>query len=84
MISCVVGWSGMVHSRHGALPGRGHAAHPAGAADPILHPELVGEWNGYMHARLARQPGYDESPPVLRHERACTRWIEGDYSSARR
>lgn len=40
----------------------------------ILHTEMIGEMNGYMHAMLVRRDGYSES--VLRPSRAYGRWVE--------
>jgi hypothetical protein len=36
----------------------------------ILHTEMIGELNGYMHALLVRRAGYDEEASVLRPPRA--------------
>lgn len=41
----------------------------------ILHTEMIGEMNAYMHAVLLRRPGYDRDSGVLKTERAYTRWV---------
>lgn len=41
----------------------------------ILHTEMIGELNGYMHALLVRRPEYERGAPVLRSPRAYARWI---------
>jgi predicted glycoside hydrolase/deacetylase ChbG (UPF0249 family) len=41
----------------------------------ILHTEMIGEMNGYMHAMLVRRPAYDAGPTVLRPARAYAPWI---------
>jgi len=43
----------------------------------ILHTEMIGEMNGYMHALLAGRAKYDQGESVLRPERAYSDWIEG-------
>ena len=43
-------------------------------ANRILHTEMIGEMNGYMHAMLARRPGY--ATPVLGAPRAYMAWAE--------
>jgi hypothetical protein len=47
-------------------------------ANRILHTEMVGEMNGYMHALLLHRDGYDDRATVLAPVRAYTRWIEPD------
>lgn len=43
----------------------------------ILHTAMIGEMNGYMHALLARRPGYAENRSVvLRPSRAYMRWVD--------
>jgi hypothetical protein len=42
----------------------------------ILHTEMIGEMNGYMHALLARRPLYERGPTVLVPKRAYGDWIE--------
>ena len=42
----------------------------------ILHTELIGEMNGYMHANLSRRPGEENGPSVLGALRAYSRWID--------
>ncbi|MEP6834963.1 MAG: hypothetical protein ABJB74_16370 [Gemmatimonas sp.] len=46
----------------------------------ILHTEMIGEMNAYMHALLVRRPGYDRANSVLKPVRAYTPWIEADLS----
>ena len=41
----------------------------------ILHTEMIGEMNGYMHAMLARRPDYERGATMLRAERVYTRWV---------
>ncbi|MEO7457307.1 MAG: hypothetical protein ABIY52_13675, partial [Gemmatimonadaceae bacterium] len=47
-------------------------------ANRILHTEMIGEMNGYMHALLVRRPGYDGS--VLRASRAYSPFVEAGLS----
>ena len=47
-------------------------------ANRILHTEMIGEMNGYMHAMLVRRPGYTKS--LLTPSRAYERWIERDMT----
>ena len=42
----------------------------------ILHTEMIGEMNGYMHAMLVRRPGHEKDSAILKSPRAYTRWIE--------
>jgi hypothetical protein len=44
----------------------------------ILHTEMVGEMNGYMHALLARRRAYEYGETVLAPSRAYGRWIENN------
>jgi hypothetical protein len=46
----------------------------------ILHTEMIGEMNGYMHAMLVRRPDYDRSAAVLTPARAYAQWIEPDVT----
>jgi hypothetical protein len=46
----------------------------------ILHTELIGEMNGYMHALLVRRPGYERSAAVLRAGRAYEKWVTADIT----
>ncbi|MEO8193799.1 MAG: hypothetical protein ABI681_08100 [Gemmatimonadales bacterium] len=46
----------------------------------ILHTEMIGEMNGYMHALLARRPEYERGGGVLKSARAYQQWIEGDVT----
>ncbi len=41
----------------------------------ILHTEMIGEMNGYMHALLSGRPGYDDARSVLVPARAYTAFI---------
>jgi hypothetical protein len=45
-------------------------------ANRILHTEMIGEMNGYMHAMLVRRAEYESGESVLRAVRAYGRWIE--------
>jgi hypothetical protein len=49
--------------------------HP-NAGNRILHTEMIGEMNGYMHALLVRRPGYDDRTSLLKPDRAYREWIE--------
>lgn len=42
----------------------------------ILHTELVGEMNGFMHALLVRTPRYDKTNAVLRRGRAYSAFVQ--------
>jgi hypothetical protein len=42
----------------------------------ILHTEMIGEMNGFAHAMLVGRPAYDRRTPLLRRERAYTRWVD--------
>ena len=42
----------------------------------ILHTELVGEMNGYMHAMLLHRPGYGDAHSVLKRERVYGSFVE--------
>jgi hypothetical protein len=46
----------------------------------ILHTEMIGEMNGYMHAMLVRRPAYDKDSAVLKSARAYAQWIESDVT----
>jgi hypothetical protein len=45
----------------------------------ILHTEMIGEMNGYMHAMLVRRPGYDGGS-LLKAQRAYTELVEDDVT----
>jgi len=45
-------------------------------ANRILHTEMIGEMNAYMHAMLVGRPEYDREPTLLKTERAYSQWIE--------
>ena len=47
-------------------------------ANRILHTEMIGEMNGYVHALLVRRPGYGNQESVLRPERAYQQWVDTD------
>jgi hypothetical protein len=42
----------------------------------ILHTEMIGEMNGYMHALLSGRSGYGDAQSVLRPVREYTRYVE--------
>lgn len=42
----------------------------------ILHTEMIGEMNGYMHALLTGRAGYTDAASVLRAERAYLRFVD--------
>ena len=42
----------------------------------ILHTEMIGEMNAYMHAMLVRRPGYGKANSVLKAERAYSQFVE--------
>ena len=42
----------------------------------ILHTEMIGAMNGYMHAMLVRRPEYDDTRAVLKSARAYEPWID--------
>jgi hypothetical protein len=46
----------------------------------ILHTEMIGEMNGYMHAMLVRRAGYDRGSFVLKPERVYSQWVETDLA----
>ena len=46
----------------------------------ILHTEMIGEMNGYLHAMLVRRPDYDKDSAVLKSARAYTQWIEPEVT----
>ena len=45
-------------------------------ANRILHTEMIGEMNAYMHAMLVGRAEYDKGPTLLKTERAYGQWIE--------
>jgi hypothetical protein len=47
-------------------------------ANRILHTEMIGEMNGYMHALLVRRAGYERAGTVLKPARAYEPWVEGE------
>lgn len=53
--------------------------HP-NAANRILHTEMIGEMNGYMHAMLVRRPGYDRGETLLKPTRAYTQFVADDLT----
>ncbi|MEO5904681.1 MAG: hypothetical protein ABIQ55_11750 [Gemmatimonadaceae bacterium] len=46
----------------------------------ILHTEMIGEMNGYMHAMLVRRLRYEKDSTVLKSSRAYAKWIELDLT----
>jgi hypothetical protein len=42
----------------------------------ILHTEMIGEMNGYMHALLARRSDYERGPAMLTPSRAYGQWVD--------
>jgi hypothetical protein len=42
----------------------------------ILHTEMIGEMNGYMHAVLTRRPAYERQASVLKPQRAYAPWVD--------
>ena len=46
----------------------------------ILHTEMIGEMNGYMHALLVRRPGYEGTGTVLQPTRAYTQFVEDEVT----
>lgn len=46
----------------------------------ILHTEMIGEMNGYMHALLVRRPEYKRGEPVLKPARVYAPWIEANVT----
>lgn len=42
----------------------------------ILHTEMIGEMNGYMHAMLVRRANFVPGAGVLKPQRAYTSWVE--------
>lgn len=47
-------------------------------ANRILHTEMIGEMNGYLHAMLVGRPGYSSGESVLRAGRAYSAYVEGN------
>ena len=45
-------------------------------ANRILHTEMIGEMNGYMHALLVNREGYDRATSVLKPARMYQDWVE--------
>ena len=45
-------------------------------ANRILHTEMIGEMNGYMHALLAGRTEYERGGTVLKGPRAYAQWID--------
>jgi hypothetical protein len=46
----------------------------------ILHTEMIGEMNGYMHALLSGRPEYERAESVLKPVRMYGRFVEGSVS----
>ncbi len=51
-------------------------------ANRILHTEMVGEMNGYMHAVLTGRPAYDRGESLLKPQRAYARFVLDAVPSA--
>jgi hypothetical protein len=49
-------------------------------ANRILHTEMIGEMNGYMHALLLRRSGYDDNTTVLKPSRAYMHWVANEVT----
>ena len=49
-------------------------------ANRILHTEMIGEMNGYMHALLVRRPEYDAGDDVLGAPRAYSPFVAGEVT----
>ncbi|HUQ48080.1 MAG TPA: hypothetical protein VM053_07550 [Gemmatimonadaceae bacterium] len=49
-------------------------------ANRILHTEMIGEMNAYMHAMLVRRPKYDAGRTLLKAARAYSQWVESDLT----
>ena len=49
--------------------------HP-NSANRILHTEMIGEMNGYMHALLSGRPGYTDAQSVLRPAREYMKYVD--------
>lgn len=70
----------LVHDSLGAFD-RWHGAqveilvHP-NPQNRILHTEMIGEMNGFLHAMLLRRAGYDDAHTVLVPQRAYGAWID--------
>ena len=47
-------------------------------ANRILHTEMIGEMNAYMHALLVRRADYERGASVLVTKRAYTDWTDGE------
>ncbi|MHB1312512.1 MAG: hypothetical protein ACYC3L_10905 [Gemmatimonadaceae bacterium] len=43
----------------------------------ILHTEMIGEMNGYMHTMLSGRPAYERGESLLKPVRAYTAFVEG-------
>jgi hypothetical protein len=48
----------------------------------ILHTEMIGEMNGYMHALLTGRPEYDRGESLLKPARAYTRFVSDSVPTA--
>ena len=59
-----------------AAPGYEFLRHP-NPANRILHTEMIGEMNGYMHALLSGRGGYDDRSSVLHAKREYGAFVEG-------
>jgi hypothetical protein len=51
-------------------------------ANRILHTEMIGEMNGYMHALLVRRAEYERGEGVLKPARVYGQWVEAGPTAA--
>ena len=49
-------------------------------ANRILHTEMIGEMNGYLHALLVRRSEYERATSVLQPARAYPSFVEGEVA----
>jgi hypothetical protein len=49
-------------------------------ANRILHTEMIGEMNGYMHALLVRRPDYDRAGMVLKPARMYSQFVNDEVT----
>jgi hypothetical protein len=52
-------------------------------ANRILHTEMIGEMNGYLHALLVRRADYERGATVLKSQRVYDAWVEADTPAIR-
>ena len=53
-------------------------------ANRILHTEMIGEMNGYMHALLSGRPTYERGESLLKPVRAYSRFVHDSVPAAAR